>query len=176
MALYVPDRYFSRVSNIDVARDLIGAGYTSVLLDVDNTLLTRDEHHVPVDVRAWLGKVTRSGVNVCLLSNNFHQNVVDLAQNLGLPIVSKAMKPLPHGYLLACRKIGARRKQTVMVGDQLTTDILGAQMLGMGAYLVCPLVEADLRHTLVLRNVENLFIGDREPEGAATASCETSHS
>ena len=61
-----------------------------------------------------------------------------------------------------------------MIGDQLTTDILGAHLVGMRAYLVCPLVEVDLKHTLLLRNFERIFIADKEPEGAS--ACETFHS
>ena len=41
----------------------------------------------------------------------------------------------------------------------------------MTAYMLQPLVEQDLKHTLLLRNVERAFMGDREPEGA---SCEIS--
>ena len=72
---------------------------------------------------------------------------------------------------MARGKIGGKRKNTLMIGDQLITDVLGAHFLGMPAYLVCPLVEADLKHTLLLRNLERVVMGDAEPEGAA--SCET---
>lgn len=59
----------------------------------------------------------------------------------------------------------AKRKTTLMIGDQLITDVLGAHFMGMKAYMVCPLVEQDLKHTLLLRNVERFFIGDLHPEG-----------
>ena len=58
-----------------------------------------------------------------------------------------------------------------MIGDQLSTDILGAHVVGMKAYLVCPLVEQDLKHTVFVRNIERIFIADKEPEGAQ--ACET---
>ena len=58
-----------------------------------------------------------------------------------------------------------------MIGDQLSTDIFGAHLLGMKAYLVCPLVEEDLKHTVFVRNIERIFIADQEPEGAQ--ACET---
>ena len=56
----------------------------------------------------------------------------------------------------------------MVVGDQLVTDVMGAHLLGMKAYLLAPLVEQDLPHTLLLRNVEHAIMGERQPEGATT--------
>lgn len=172
MAFYEPDRYFSRITAIDIKRDILAKGFTHVLLDVDNTLLTRDEHLVPHDVLLWLNRAREAGVAMCLLSNNFHQSVFQVAEQLELPIVAKALKPLPHSFIMATHKIHGKRATTLMIGDQLITDVMGAHCAGIVAYLVCPLVEADLKHTLLVRNFENLFIADKEPEGAQ--ACETS--
>ena len=53
-----------------------------------------------------------------------------------------------------------------MVGDQLLTDVLGAHLVGLKAFLVVPLAEVDLKHTLVLRGLERGLMGAREPEPA----------
>lgn len=156
---------------IDIQKDIVDAGFSHVLLDIDNTILTRDTHEVPRDVSFWLSKARGVGLTFCLVSNNWHESVYELAGRLDLPIVAKAVKPLPPAFLLALKKIGAKRKDTVVIGDQLVTDVLGAHFLGMTAYMLQPLVEQDLKHTLLLRNVERAFMGDREPEGA---SCEIS--
>lgn len=161
---YHPDRYFSRLSAIDIQRDILGCGFSNVILDVDNTLLTRDEHIVPADCRRWLADARAAGVQICLLSNNFHNGVHVLAEELDLPIISHAVKPLPHGFVLARRKLKGTCKNTVMIGDQMITDVLGAHFTGMHAYMVAPLVEADLWHTLLLRRVERVLMGDRVPE------------
>ena len=110
MSLIQPDRYFSRTSAINVEWDIVGKGFTHVLLDIDNTILSRADHQVPADVRRWLVRVRAAGVKMCFLSNNFHGNVFDLARELDLPIVAKALKPLPHGFVMARNKIGARGK------------------------------------------------------------------
>lgn len=166
MSFVEPERYFSRISMIDIEKDIVGAGFTHVLLDVDNTIFTRDTHEVPRDVAFWLSKARTAGITFCLVSNNWHEGVYELAKRLDLPIVAKAVKPLPPAFLIALRKIKAKRKNTVVIGDQLITDVLGAHFLGMTAYLLQPLVEQDLKHTLLLRNVERVFMGDREPEGS----------
>ena len=76
------------------------------------------------------------------------------------------MKPLPHGFVLGMRKLKAKSANTVVIGDQLSTDIVGAHVVGLVAYMLQPLAEQDLRHTLVLRNIERAILGDREPEPA----------
>ncbi len=169
MGLFAPDRYFSRVSRIDVDRDLLGRGLRFVLLDIDNTIRRRDNREVPLDARVWLDKVRERGVSVCLLSNNCHANAYDLADELGLPIVAKAMKPLPFGYMRATRMCGASVGETVMVGDQICTDVVGAKLVGMKSYLIAPLVEQDLPHMAALRHIERRVVGDRIPEGAPTS-------
>lgn len=170
MAFLEPDRYFARISRIDIDRDLLALGYRNVLLDVDNTILTRDTHEVPRDVGFWLARARDAGISFCLVSNNWHEGVYHLANRLSLPIVAKAVKPLPPAFLMALRKLGAKRTETVVVGDQLVTDVMGAHFLGMKAYLLAPLVEQDLPHTLLLRNFERAVMGERKPEGATTAS------
>ena len=177
MALLTPDRYFSRISAIDIERDLLGCGLTHVLLDIDNTVRARDTGCVPRDVGMWLGRAREAGVSFCLLSNNWHADVYRFAGELEMPIVAKALKPLPPAFLAARRKIGGAAADTVVVGDQLATDVLGAHLTGMKAYMLQPLVEQDLPHTLLLRNVERAILGDRKPEPAINiAECEASRS
>ena len=166
MGLLQPERYFSRLSRVDIDGDLLSRGFTHVLLDVDNTILTRDTSEVPRDVGAWLARARDAGVSFCLLSNNWHGSVRELAASLELPIVDHAVKPLPPAFLAARAKVGGHRADTVVIGDQLVTDVLGAHFLGMTAYMLAPLVETDLPHTLILRNFERLVMGDRRPEGA----------
>ena len=144
MPLLEPDRYFSRLSHVDIERDLLALGFRFVLLDIDNTILTRDTHEVPRDAGFWLAKARDAGITFCLVSNNWHEGVYQLANRLSLPIVAKAVKPLPPAFLRALGKIGATRAATVVIGDQLVTDVLGAHFLGMKAYLLAPLVEQDL--------------------------------
>ena len=83
---------------------------------------------------------------------------------MGLPIVSHAIKPLPFAYALALHKVGARRRETLCIGDQLITDVWGGHFMRMPVYMVEPLVSVDLKHTLLLRHVEALFMKNMHPE------------
>ncbi len=170
MPFFRPDRYFSRISHIDVERDILGCGLEFVLLDIDNTIMPRDgSHQIPRDVGLWLARARDAGVSFCLLSNNWHASVYDVARDLDLPIVAKAIKPLPPAFLLARHKLHSKRRNTLVIGDQLATDVFGAHLLGMKVYMLQPLVEQDLWHTLLLRHLERAIMGGRQPEPEPTA-------
>ena len=170
MPLFTPDRYFSHISHIDIQRDLLACGLKYVFLDIDNTILPRDTRELPRDVGFWMGRARDAGVTLCLVSNSMQQDVYEFARRMDVPIVAKAYKPLPFGLMRAVREVGGDRAESVMVGDQLVTDVWGAHVLGMKAYLLRPLVQQDLKHTVIFRAVENAFLGDRQPEGAAGAA------
>lgn len=169
MSFTKPDRYFSRITHVDIEKDILNKDFRYLFLDIDNTILPRDTHIVPKDVSLWLQAAKRNEIKICLVSNNWHHGVYDLAEKLDLPLVAKAVKPLPFAFLRARAKISANRKESLVIGDQLITDVLGAHFLGMKAYLLCPLVEQDLPHTLLLRNLERAFLGGLKPEPSPSA-------
>ena len=164
MAFFKPDRYFSRITQVDIDADILAAGKRALFLDIDNTIFTRDTHEVPADVMEWLNEVRKRDITICLVSNNWHEGVHELAAKLDLPIVSHAIKPLPFAYMLAFKRAGVKRRETMCIGDQLITDVFGGHFLGMPVIMVKPLVKADLKHTLMLRHVEKLFIGSMDVE------------
>ena len=87
MPFFKPDRFFTRVTKIDPVADIAARGVKCVLMDLDNTLLPRDTHQVPDDIRAWLDALSAAGVRACILTNNWHHGAHEWAQRLGLPIV-----------------------------------------------------------------------------------------
>ena len=158
-----PDLYLRSVHDIDL-QSLLDAGINTLLMDLDNTLLPRDSNEVPDDLREWSARLAEMGFKVCLVSNNWHERVHSVAQNLGFSLVAKAVKPLPFAFLRALRLVGSTRAQSVVVGDQMFTDVLGGKFLGVKTILVTPLSVSDLPHTLMLRRVERVLLAGREPQ------------
>lgn len=158
-----PDYYLESVHDIDLSK-LKALGKTNVLLDLDNTILSREEDEISPQMKAWIAHLQAEGFTICLLSNNWAKRLQELAGDLDIAIVSKAVKPLPFAFLHALRKIGARASDTVMIGDQLFTDVLGARFLTIMTIMVLPLSEQDLKHTLMLRKAEKLIMKDRQTE------------
>ena len=76
----------------------------------------------------------------------------------------KAGKPRIKGYKRAMELMKTDEATTLFVGDQLFTDVVGAHLIGMPAYLVAPLVDVDLKHTQLVRKVEGLFLKEPAPQ------------
>jgi HAD superfamily phosphatase (TIGR01668 family) len=160
-----PDLYLKSLACLS-QRKLDAMGIRYVLLDIDNTIVARDSDSVAPEAKAWIETVRQRGIRVCLLSNNWHRVVLRYAAQLELPIVWRAIKPLPFAFLAAQHRIGARARQTLVVGDQLMTDVVGGKLLGMRTALLSPLSEHDLWHTLLLRQLERRLLGSVRPDAA----------
>ncbi len=133
------------------------AGIRGIVLDLDNTCCAYHEAELAPGVADWVRGARSAGFAVVLLSNNFAERVAAVAAQLDVPAVPNALKPLPFGFLRAVRLLGTARGATVVIGDQLFTDVLGAKLLGYRAVLTEPLVPVDFPLTRVLRFLERVF-------------------
>ena len=106
---------------------LAGRGIRLVLADLDNTLaLYRAEEPTP-QAAAWARALEEQGIQLFLLSNSRKPGRAQrLAEKLGAPFQGHSGKPGRAGYLRAMERMGCRPEETVMVGDQIFTDTLGA--------------------------------------------------
>ncbi len=165
MALVRASRYVASVDLIDVD-ELVEQGIRCVLVDRDNTLVPRDVKVAPPEVSAWLDRLRAANIAVCMVSNNFHTDAVcDSAKALGLPVVHHAMKPMPVAPWLAMKKMGVPAEQTVLVGDQLFTDVMAGNLAGVQTILVRPQSRTDLWYTHLFRVVEFAFLHNAHFEG-----------
>jgi len=158
MRLLRPSQKFADVSSIDLDA-LAAQGVRGLLVDLDNTLLPRDTGVMPSFVTMWIASA-RQRFTICLVSNNWHEPVHVVARDLNLPLVARAVKPLPFALLLALLRIRMCPSECAMIGDQLFTDVLGGNLLGMRTILVEPLCQTDLKHTLLLRKLEARIMHD----------------
>lgn len=111
----------------------------AVLLDVDNTLATYTSHRPIEGAIAWAKSLQDEGFQVIIVSNNYKQRVSAFAEEFGLPFISFAIKPLPIGYLKARRRLHRSCKECAIIGDQIFTDVIGANLCGMKSVLLSPI-------------------------------------
>lgn len=161
MALFYPTIYRRRITDITVA-DLRALGAQGLLLDIDNTLTTHDNPVLDTRVRAWLDEMQRAGFALTVVSNNHDERVRPFAEAIGLSFQARAAKPLPRGYRAAAALMGLTPRQCVAVGDQIFTDILGANLAGMRSVLLEP-IELETRQKFIVfkRRIERVLLGTR---------------
>jgi hypothetical protein len=148
-----PDGRAPSLRDVDLA-PLAAGGLRGIILDLDNTSCAYGRPELAEGVADWVQAARAAGFAVVLLSNNFTGRVAAAGATLGIPGVSSALKPLPFGFLRALRLLGTARAETVVIGDQLLTDVLGAKLLGLHAILTEPLTPRDFALTRLLRLLE----------------------
>jgi HAD superfamily phosphatase (TIGR01668 family) len=153
----VPDLAVRGLCDVPLER-LRAWGIRGIIVDLDNTLVEYAGRRLAPEVNAWVEDALAADFRIVLLSNNFAERVAAIGSDLGVPTVSSALKPLPNGFLRALRVLGTTRKQTVVIGDQLFTDVLGAKCVGLRAILTEPLVDNDFPLTRVLRWLERVVV------------------
>src|SRR5437016_13076350 len=139
--------------------ELAAAGIDTVLLDLDNTLVGWQRRDVPADVLAWLEELRAAGMKLCLVSNtHFGRRLRALSEELGIPYVRRAWKPRKRGFLNAIKELGSEPSKTVMIGDQMFTDVLGGNRAGVYTIMVKPMARREFLGTKVSRVAEYFFL------------------
>ena len=113
-------------------------GIRGLVFDIDNTLV---RHGAPQTEQslAFLKGLMEKGFGVLFLSNNKEPRVKSFNDPLGAKYIYKAGKPGVKGYLEAVEMLGGTIDNTLFVGDQLFTDVWGANKVGMHTILVKPI-------------------------------------
>lgn len=132
------------------------AGIDTILTDFDNTLIAWNQPAANRRLHEWVAAMHAANIRVVVVSNNNHRRLKKALNEFNIPFVSRALKPLGVGINQAIKEFKLDKAHTVMVGDQLLTDILAANRVGVRSLLVAPLVESDAKATKFNRLFERL--------------------
>ncbi len=153
-----PDEHADSLPEVSLDR-LAAAGVRGIVVDLDNTVCEYRRPELAPGVADWVRAARDRGFALVLVSNNFTERVASVGAQLEIPVVPNALKPLPFAFLRALKLLGTPRRATVVIGDQLFTDVLGAKLLGLRSVLTKPLVAKDFPLTRVLRFLERTIAG-----------------
>lgn len=137
MSFLYPGEYLESTYVIDFDK-LYKDGYRGLIFDVDNTLVP---HGAPADERAiaLFEHLKKLGFSCMLLSNNKEPRVKMFNDAVKVNYMYKAGKPKPSGYRTAIEKLGTNLDNTIFIGDQIFTDVMGANLAGIRTILVKPI-------------------------------------
>lgn len=152
-----PKLYLDSVKEINIEL-LKKYNLKGIILDVDNTLIDYDKN-MPEGIEEWANKLKKFGILLCIVSNsNQKVKVEKIAKQLNIPYVFFAKKPLKCGFKKAKSILNLENEQICVVGDQILTDILGANRSHMFSILVKPISQKDIWITKIKRPIENKII------------------
>ncbi len=134
-------------------------GKRLILLDVDNTLLPWRAEDVGENTLLWIQEAKELGFDLCIISNTRNpERLKRIAGKLGIDFIRDRFKPSRRMYHLATKKFGHTEAETLMIGDQLLTDIWGANRAGIDAIWVKPIGPTEFVGTkYISRNIERVI-------------------
>jgi HAD superfamily phosphatase (TIGR01668 family) len=153
LSLVTPHLHLASILDLGLPR-IRELGLDALLLDVDCTLKDHGASEFPAAVHEWSERLRAGGVRLCLLSNGRSRRIGRLAQQLDLPFVARAFKPLPLGCLVGLKKLGVPRARAAMVGDQIFADVMAGRLAGLFTILVRPTSPVEPWFTRLKRPVE----------------------
>ena len=156
MKLY-PDLYLTNIK--EVTLELLKENKIKwLILDVDNTLIDFDKNLIE-GAKEWCDNLKQNNIKICILSNtNKVKKVEKVARILDLEYIYFAHKPNKKGFYKAQDLLGLKVKEIATVGDQIFTDVLGGNKVGMFTILTKPIDERDILITKIKRPFEKLVI------------------
>lgn len=152
-----PKEFLNSVKDINI--ELLNKyNIKGLILDVDNTLISLDRK-MPEGVSEWAKQLKEQGIKICILSNsNKIDKVGAVAKILNVPYIFFGKKPLKTGFLRAKEILKLENENIAVVGDQIFTDIIGANRCNMFSILVKPIEEQEYLITKIKRPIEKLII------------------
>ena len=110
-----------------------------LLLDLDNTLTTHDNPVPAEGITEWVDDMKKNDVSMVIVSNNHPPRVRPFAEKLGIAYVCEGKKPLASGFNRAQKLMNIPFAQLAVVGDQIFTDMLGANLKRIRGIFVYPI-------------------------------------
>ncbi len=152
-----PDVYAESVFKINYKK-LYEKGIRNIIFDVDNTLISYDESEPNKRLISLFDHIEKLGFTIFLVSNNTHERIAYFSKNLDFHVVANSNKPLPFKVKKSLKGHTINKGNTVIIGDQLMTDVLFSKFLKIRSILVTPISVRDMWYTKPSRKIEKFLL------------------
>ena len=157
MNIFYPNDYVSSLQHIDIQK-LKEIGIKALIFDLDNTLVPWNSNDWQQEVCRWFAGLHQANFKTCIVSNNNRQRIAQPCSVLQTPGIHKAGKPRRKAFRRAMQMLDVSPEETAMIGDQVFTDVLGANRLGLYTILVVPMSKREFIATRINRQFEKLIL------------------
>ena len=152
---YLPNVYAKDVYEVNYDK-LKKSGIKCILFDLDNTISPAKEVILDKKLKKLIEELKKD-FKIVIFSNNFPKRVSKFGNYYGVDIACISLKPLFFKYIYILKKYKLKAKEVASIGDQLLTDIFGANKIGMTSVLVNPMTEIDETETWLNRQIEKMI-------------------
>ncbi|MBP3337608.1 MAG: YqeG family HAD IIIA-type phosphatase [Clostridia bacterium] len=133
-------------------------GIDSLILDIDNTLVSHKIASPDEKTLKLLAFLKESGFKLAIISNGKPERVSLFTKGFDIPVISGHLKPSKTGYVLALQKMGSEPKACAAIGDQIFTDVLGANKMGIFSVFTTPIEKYENSFFYIKRFFEGFIL------------------
>ncbi|MCQ2979048.1 MAG: YqeG family HAD IIIA-type phosphatase [Clostridia bacterium] len=153
----LPDLYKETVSDIDYKK-LYEKGIRLIIFDIDNTLKTYGEKVPSNEIKELFNRIKAENIKLCLVSNGRKSRVDKFNEDIKLDAFHLSLKPIPFNVIRMIKKQGFKRKETVLIGDQIFTDVLAGKFSFIKTILVKPIEPKKTKSEKIKRKLEKSIL------------------
>lgn len=135
MLSFLPKVIFPKLTDLP-PEYLHARGIRLLMLDFDNTMLPYTSDIPDRPLLDWLQTMQAAGIRLCIVSNSKRQRVPTFGKTYGVDVVTHAKKPFQRGIRVCLSRYGVEPEQAALCGDQIYTDVLGANCGNVHSILV----------------------------------------
>lgn len=163
----IPDMYQKSIYHINYEK-LKDSGIKCLLFDLDNTCVPTKEKNPNKKLIEQFEKLKDLGFKIIIFSNAGRKRLEPFKKTLDVDCSYSSRKPLSGKFNKIIKKFGYDLSETAIIGDQLFTDILGGNKVGIKTILINPMSSYDLPITKILRMLERNIMKKMEKKGILT--------
>ena len=138
MENYIPDLYVKSIYYVDYEK-LKERGIKCILLDLDNTLAPLSIKKPNKKMKDHIQKLKSLGFKVIIFSNNGKARLKPFKEELEVDCAFSCKKPMKKKYNLILKEYKYQVSEMAIIGDNIATDILGGNKVGITTILVNPI-------------------------------------
>jgi len=162
----IPDMYYENIYKINYKK-LLKKGIKCILFDLDNTIAPVKNHEISKEIKELFFKLKEMGFKLIIVSNSPKKRIEPFKNALEVDASALSMKPSKKKYIKILNTFNFTENEVAAIGDQLLTDILGANNMHLTSILVDP-ISKDGKATIFNRFIEKRIMNKFEKKDLFT--------
>lgn len=154
---FKPDVYQKDVYSIDYKK-LKSLGVKCLLFDFDNTIISKSNNKLTRKLKDLIENLKDRGFKVIIFSNASKTKIKPFKEYLEVDCAANSRKPCIKKFKMILKTFKYEENQVAIIGDQLLTDVLGGNRVGIYTILVDPIESSELIFTKINRFIEKLIM------------------
>ena len=156
MDIFLPDRYYKNIYEINYMK-LKEDGIKCLLFDLDNTIVPPNISKPDKKVRDLFDNLKEQDFKIIIMSNSPKKRLSPFKDELIVDCSASSVKPSKTKFLKILKEYNLDLSETVIIGDQLITDVFGGNRVGITSILVNPISKNDITVTKFNRKLEKII-------------------